>query len=118
MIFYGYTKCSTCRDALKWLKAHHIIFEVKEIRETPPSYDELKFALDSHKGEMKKILNTSGLDYRAMELKDKIGTMSKDQIFLLISDNGNLCKRPFLIDEEKNISLVGFHQQEWEKNLI
>jgi arsenate reductase (glutaredoxin) len=116
MIFYGYTKCSTCRDALKWLKAHNIPVEVKEIRQTPPNYDELKLAL-KQSGEIKKILNTSGMDYRAMNLKDKIESMTIDEVFSLISANGNLCKRPFLIDVKKGFSLVGFREKEWESKL-
>ena len=42
---YAYSGCSTCKNALKWLKAHAITFEEIAIRETPPSLAELKAML-------------------------------------------------------------------------
>ena len=58
---------------------------------------------------------TSGLVYKAMQLKDKLPSMSeKEQIELLASD-GKLIKRPLLVSENK--VLVGFKAAEWEESV-
>lgn len=113
---YVYQKCSTCRDALKWLDEKGIAHQVKMIRETPPTPTELKTALDAFGGGLRKIFNTSGMDYRALGLKDQLPTMSECAAFELLSKNGNLVKRPFLIGEGK--VLVGFKVDQWEKALV
>ena len=116
MIFYGYNKCSTCRDASKWLSFQGITVVSKEIRENPPSREELQFALEQT-GDVRKILNTSGVEYRAMGLKDRLASITTDEIFTLIQENGNLCKRPFLIDQVNGVALAGFKADEWAKVL-
>ena len=116
LTFYGYHKCSTCRDALKWLEARGITHQVKAIRETPPTRAELKIALAAFGGDFRKIFNTSGMDYRALGLKDQMTGMSESAAFDLLSKNGNLVKRPFVIGEGK--VLVGFKTAEWEKAFV
>jgi arsenate reductase len=117
MIYYGYRKCSTCRDALKWLEQRGIVVEIREIRETPPSPGELATALRLLGGDRKKLLNTAGAEYRSMGLKDKIDTLSDEALFALIQQNGNLCKRPFLLDEASGIALTGFQAESWQQAL-
>ncbi|MES2660551.1 MAG: arsenate reductase family protein [Verrucomicrobiota bacterium] len=108
---YVYQKCSTCRDAMKWLDARGIPYQVKAIRETPPTVAELKTALTAFGGDMRKLFNTSGMDYREHGMKDKLPGMSEAAAFDLLSKNGNLVKRPFLIGDGK--VLVGFKEAEW-----
>lgn len=112
---YVYQKCSTCRDALKWLDQKGIAHQVKAIRETPPTPAELATALAANEGNLRKIFNTSGLDYRALGLKDQLPTMTAAAAFELLSQNGNLVKRPFLIGG--GTVLVGFKPADWEKAL-
>lgn len=112
---YVYQNCSTCRDALKWLVQHQIAHEVKAIRETPPSPDELRAALQAQGGDLRKLFNTSGLDYRALGLKDKLPIMSELAAIDLLSQNGNLVKRPFLIGDGK--TLIGFNEPAWQHAL-
>lgn len=112
---YVYQKCSTCRDALQWLDARGIAHEVKAIRETPPSPAELATALEALGGDLRKIFNTSGMDYRALGLKDLLPTMKEAEAFDLLSKNGNLVKRPFLVGEGK--VLVGFKEPRWQQAL-
>jgi arsenate reductase len=113
---YVYQKCSTCRDALKWLDEKGVGYQVKAIRETPPSPAELKCALDAFGGDLRKIFNTSGMDYRALGLKDQLPTMSESTAFGMLSKNGNLVKRPFLIGQGK--VLVGFKADQWQATLV
>jgi arsenate reductase len=114
--FYGYQKCSTCRDALKWLDAHGIKHEIKAIRETPPTVAELKVALDAANGDLRKIFNTSGMDYRALGLKGQLPNMSVNEALKMLSTHGNLVKRPFVIGN--GIALVGFKESAWKSALL
>jgi arsenate reductase (glutaredoxin) len=112
---YAYKNCSTCRNALKWLAARGIPHEEKAIRETPPSVAELENALGSHGGDLRKLFNTSGLDYRSLDLKNRLPRMAEPEALALLHENGNLVKRPFVSGE--HISLVGFKEAEWESAL-
>lgn len=112
---YAYKGCDTCRKALKWLAGRGIPHEVKAIRETPPSVAELKAALAAFGGDLRPLFNTSGGDYRELGLKDKLPSMSADEAVALLSRNGNLVKRPFVIG--KDVILAGFKPDEWSKAL-
>ena len=114
---YAYQGCSTCRNATKWLKQHDIAFNEIAIRETPPSVAELRSALDACGGDIRRLFNASGMDYRALGMKDKLPTMTTDAALKLLSTNGNLVKRPFAIDAAKKVFLVGFKADEWTTKL-
>ncbi len=108
---YTYAKCSTCRNATKWLRESGIEFTEKPIRETPPTVAELKRMLKHQQGELKKLFNTSGGDYREMKLGEKLPTMSEAEALELLAGNGNLVKRPFLLSDQ--VGLVGFKADQW-----
>lgn len=108
---YTYAKCSTCRNAVKFLREHEIAFKEVAIRETPPSLAELKQALGSKEGKVRALFNTSGLDYKAMGLSAKLPKMTDEEALNLLAANGNLVKRPFVVG--KDIWLVGFNEEEW-----
>lgn len=112
---YSYNPCSTCRKALRWLTDHGIAHEVLPIRETPPSIADLAIALKSAGGQVRKIFNTSGMDYRALNLKDRLPTLATDEALALLTKNGNLVKRPLLIHGQ--FALSGFNEAEWNKAL-
>ena len=114
---YAYQGCSTCRSAVQWLQQHGIPFELIAIREQPPTTLELEAALKSRGGDLGALFNRSGLDYRALGMKDKLPAMSQSEALQLLSKNGNLVKRPFAIDEKKRVVLVGFKEPEWESVL-
>ena len=110
---YTYQGCSTCRNAVKWLKQQAIPFEEIPIREQPPTAPELGAALKSRDGDLGALFNRSGQDYRALGLKDKLPGLPPAEALQLLSKNGNLVKRPFAIDESKRVYLVGFKEPEW-----
>lgn len=112
--FYAYKGCDSCRKARKWLKEHDIAFTEVPIRETPPTLPELRQAM-STLGNLRSLFNTSGVDYRQMGLKDKLPNMSEDESLQLLTQNGNLVKRPFLTGP--NTSLVGFKEAIWDETL-
>ena len=111
--FYAYTGCSTCRNARKWLEATGIAFEEKAIRETPPSKKELEAVLKALGGDLKRLFNTSGQDYRSLGMKNRLPTMTSKEAIDLLAGNGNLIKRPFLIDAKSGCGLTGFKEDEW-----
>lgn len=110
---YLYKNCSTCRNAKKWLQEKGISFEEKAIRETPPTPAELGTVLDALGGDVKKLLNTSGGDYRELGLKDRLPSMSRKEVLELLAGNGNLVKRPFVTGD--GVALTGFKADEWER---
>lgn len=110
---YAYQGCSTCKNALKWLKAQGIAHQEIAIRETPPSIPELRSMLAAKGGDLRPLFNTSGQDYRALGMKDKLPTLSTDEALAMLAANGNLVKRPFALDESAGVHLVGFKETEW-----
>ncbi|MEO6567550.1 MAG: Spx/MgsR family RNA polymerase-binding regulatory protein [Opitutaceae bacterium] len=113
---YTYANCDTCRRAVKWLRTHDLAFEERAIRETPPTLPELKTMLAAQKGELRKLFNTSGRDYRELSLGEKLPAMSPASALQLLVGNGNLVKRPFLLGPK--IGLVGFDDAKWSEALL
>ena len=70
--------------------------------------------LDARKGDLRPLFNTSSADYRDQGIKDKLATMTPADAFKLMQSNGNLVKRPFLIDTAGGVFLTGFKESEWE----
>jgi arsenate reductase len=112
MRIHTYAKCDSCRKAVKWLKVRGLPFEEIPIRERPPSPEELRRMLAIQKGELKRLFNTSGGDYRELKLGERLATLSEEEAIHLLAANGNLVKRPFLLTEQGG--LVGFREAEWE----
>jgi arsenate reductase (glutaredoxin) len=117
MIIYVYSKCSTCQDALRFLEKQRgkNSFTIKEITVTPPSLKDLQQMLKFQNGNLIKLFNTSGQLYRELCLKDKLDQMPLDQALKLLTENGMLVKRPFLLAEE--FGLLGFKEPEWSQHL-
>ncbi len=114
MKIYLYEKCDTCRKALKFLQERDTSFETIPIRQQPPTVAELKRML-GYVGDMKRLFNTSGLDYKALNMKDRLPKLSEPEALALLAQNGNLVKRPFLLT--KTGGTTGFKQEEWERLL-
>ena len=112
---YAYEQCDTCRKALKFLAAHGVESQVVPIREKPPTKVELKRMLAVVGGDIRKLFNTSGRDYKALGMKNRLPEMSEAEALDLLSKNGNLVKRPFLLTEKNGT--VGFNEDEWRELL-
>jgi arsenate reductase len=110
---YAYAGCDTCRKALKFLAGRGVAHEVIAIREQPPTVAELRRMLGHVGGDVRRLFNTSGQDYRAMNLKATLPKMSEDEALTLLSKNGNLVKRPFALGAKHGV--VGFKLDEWER---
>jgi arsenate reductase (glutaredoxin) len=108
---YTYSNCDSCRRATKWLRARDLAFEERPIRETPPSAVELRAVLTAQGGDMRKLFNTAGQDYRELKMSTKLPTLSEVAAIALLTKNGNLVKRPFLVG--KGVALAGFDETAW-----
>lgn len=115
-LFIQYSKCSTCRKAKKWLEDNNINFEDRHIVEDNPRKEELKQWIERSGFPIKKFFNTSGILYREMNLKDKIKTAEFEELVDILSTNGMLIKRPFLIAD--GFVLLGFKEEEWKEKLL
>lgn len=108
---YGYSKCNTCREALKSLRAKGHELQMIELFENPPSASQLKAWMEASGLPIQRFFNVSGEVYRDMQLKDKLLTMSEDEKLALLASNGRLVKRPIAFDENK--VTVGFKEAEY-----
>jgi arsenate reductase len=90
---YTLAQCSTCRDAVKWLRARGVTFDERAIRETPPTVAELRTMLAAYDGQLRRIFNTSGIEYRAQKLGDRLDSLSEAEALKLLAGNGSLVKR-------------------------
>ena len=112
-VFINYPKCSTCKKAEKFLKENNIEFINRNIVEENTSAEELALWMEKSGLEPRKCFNTSGVLYREMNLKDKIKTMSKEEMIEILSTNGMLVKRPLLVMDDK--VLVGFKEENYKE---
>ena len=113
MKIYVYKNCDACRKAVKWLRARGLDFEELPIREQPPAKDELKRMCDAMGGDLRRLFNTSGRDYRELGLKERVPEMDFSEAADLLMGNGNLVKRPFLVGA--GVCRLGFKESEWEQ---
>jgi arsenate reductase len=112
---YGLKSCDTTRKAMKWLEAHNIAFTFLDVRENPPSSEDLLHAMENGIAS-KRLWNISGGAYREGGFKDKAKTMSQEEIAQTIASNSMLLKRPFIATE--SAYLVGFVEDEYASALI
>ena len=112
MQFICYPKCSTCRKAKTWLEDHNISYELRDIKEDNPTARELSDWQKRSGLPLKKFFNTSGMLYREMGLKDKLKTMTDQEMLDLLATDGMLVKRPILVTDDA--VLVGFKEAEYQ----
>ena len=113
--FICYPKCTTCQKARKWLDDNKIEYEFIDIKLDNPTLDELTEWYKKSGLPLKKFFNTSGLLYKSLDLKNKLPTMTADEMLNLLASDGMLVKRPLVIGE--NFVLVGFKDAEWSAAL-
>ena len=111
--FICYPKCTTCQKAKKWLDDNKIEYEFRDIKLANPTSDELAEWHRKSGLPLKKFFNTSGLLYKSLDLKNKLPTMSDDEMLKLLATDGMLVKRPLLIGD--NLVIVGFRENEYGK---
>ena len=88
VIFYSYSKCSTCRKASKWLDQNNINYQSIDIVKEPPSKEFLELALIQFSLDIKNIFNTRGKSFKLIDFD--IFDLTKKQIVELLSNDGKL----------------------------
>lgn len=116
MLFVCYPRCSTCKKAQKWLDEHQLPYTVRDIKEDNPTLQELETWHQASGLPLKKFFNTSGQQYRALGLKDKLPAMTEEEQLALLATDGMLVKRPILLAGEQ--VLVGFQEAQWAQALL
>ena len=112
---YQYPKCSTCRNALRWLTAHGVKYESIDIVTSPPSLSVLESVLAESGLPVAKLFNTSGQSYREGNFKERLKTTSQAEALAELARDGKLIKRPLLVSER--VVLVGFDAEVYANNL-
>ena len=116
MLFLCYPKCTTCQKAKLFLDAHTLPYSFRDIKAENPTYEELKAWQQKSGLPLRRFFNTSGLQYRAVKLKDRLPQMSDEEQLQLLATDGMLVKRPLLILEDD--ILVGFREAQWQEKLL
>lgn len=109
---YCYSRCTTCKKALKWLDDQSISYESVDIKGEHPDEETLRELHKKSGLPLKKFFNTSGQLYRSMELSKKLPDMSEDDMFKLLASDGMLVKRPLLVKD--TTVLLGFKEEDWQ----
>ena len=115
MLFLCYPKCSTCQKAKAWLEERGISYDLRDIKQDNPTAEELTAWYQKSGLPLKKFFNTSGLQYKALGLKDKLPAMTDSEVCALLATDGMLVKRPVLVTD-KGVC-PGFKPEEWAKLL-
>ncbi len=112
---YCYSRCTTCKKALEWLKNNGIEHEVIDIKADHPDKETLRDYYNTSGLPLKRFFNTSGIQYREMELSKKLAGMSEEEQLSLLATDGMLVKRPLVVGDE--FVLTGFREEEWAAKL-
>ena len=115
MEFICYERCTTCQKARRWLDEQGVSYTLRPIKEKNPTQEELARWYRESGLPLKKFFNTSGLQYKALSLKDRLPAMSEEEQLTLLASDGMLVKRPLLVGE--GVILVGFREEAWAQAL-
>lgn len=115
MVYICYPKCTTCQKAKAFLDARGATYDLRDIKTDNPSVEELTAWYRKSGLPLKKFFNTSGLLYKSLGLKDKLPTMSDDEMLALLATDGMLVKRPLLVGDA--FVLVGFKEAVWNTTI-
>ena len=113
---YCYSRCTTCKKALKWLEEHGIAYTLTDIKAEHPDVETLRCYHAMSGLPLKRFFNTSGIPYREMGLAQKLPELSEDAQYELLATDGMLVKRPLVVGED--FVLTGFREQEWADKLL
>ena len=107
--FIEYPKCTTCKKAKKELDQLGLEYKDVHIVEETPSEKVILNWLETSGFELKQFFNTSGIKYRELGLKDKVGTLSNKEAAKLLASDGMLLKRPILV-ENGLVKQIGYRK--------
>ena len=100
MLFLWYPKCTTCQKAKAFLDERGVSYEARDIKLENPTAEELRGWWEKSGMPLKKFFNTSGLQYKALGLKDKLPGLTEEEQLALLAGDGMLVKRPVLVGDD------------------
>ena len=113
MLFIEYPKCSTCQKAKAYLDEKKVEYIDRNIKTDNPTFEELNLWYHLNNDSFKGMINTSGLLYKELGLKEKLPNMNKDEIIKLLSSDGMLVKRPIVVLDD--LVIFGFKKELYDK---
>jgi arsenate reductase len=102
---YGLRKCSTCKDALKWLDAKSVAIEFSDYSEDVPSKAQIKKWMNGVGG-WEKLINRAGYTWKGLSVEDKTD-VNEEKAIILAQNHTSLIRRPLIEHADGTIS-VGF----------
>ncbi|MDD7592826.1 MAG: arsenate reductase family protein [Peptoniphilaceae bacterium] len=100
MQFIGYRRCSTCRSILDLLRQKNVAVNVRDLKQDPPTADEIRAWHEASGLDIGRFYNTSGLSYRNGNIKERRASLTLDEQYALLGSDPMLVKRPILVDGE------------------
>ena len=107
--FIEYPKCSTCKESKNELDQLGLEYQAVHIVEETPSEEVILKVVETSGFEVKQFFNTSGIKYRELGLKDKVGSLSNKEAAKLLASDGMLLKRPILV-ENGAVKQIGYRK--------
>ncbi|HUJ80031.1 MAG TPA: Spx/MgsR family RNA polymerase-binding regulatory protein [Nitrospiria bacterium] len=111
LTIFGYPRCSTCIRAKKELAQFGHAIQDIDVTLSPPSANELSGLIKKSGRPYTDFLNRSGLQYRALKMKEKVKTLPEQEVIRLLASEGRLIKRPIVTDGTR--VTVGFSPEEF-----
>jgi arsenate reductase len=114
-VLFAHPRCDTCRNARRWLDAHHVAYDVVDLTARAPTSAELR-AIQQNSGlPARKLFNVSGQAYRAGGFAERLKTMDDDAMIAALAADGLLVKRPIFTRD--GLALVGFSADAYARAL-
>lgn len=110
--FFGYKNCGSSKKGERFLKDNGVEYFFIDVTEHPPTASALKRYWKESGLPLKKFFNTSGVEYKKANLKEKLPQLSEKEMLELLASNGRLIKRPIITNGEK--CTVGFDKDVFE----
>ena len=114
---YWYPKCSTCKDAKKWLEEAGFEVETIDLVKEPPSVTLLTQWMTQSEVPIRRFFNTSGMKYRELGLKDLVNDYTIEEASQQLNSDGMLLKRPILVKDHQFL-VNGFKADAYERILL
>lgn len=105
---YGYKKCSTCTKAKRYLTSQGAEVDFIDMVESTPDKEELSEIINRGEYEIDDFFNKRGKKFKELELGEKLPEMSDDEKLEILSSDGMLIKRPFVVS--KDTVILGFKE--------
>lgn len=111
--FYEFAECNTCKRALKFLTNRRYAVDRIAIFQNPPSKAEIQKMIEYYGGNFHKLLTPAAKRNEETGLAESAGMLSEKEVVEMLSANGKLFRRPFVLTD--TFGLVGFDESAWEK---